>query len=333
MSVVLVVLIVVVLLALVVAPWLVGTANRLDRLHVRTDAAWAALDAALARRAVVARAVAAAALHEDTLRAVAERAEQAPRIDREAAENDLTLQLAAVDRGHLPLALATELVDAEQRVVIARRVHNDAVRDTLAQRRRRAARWFKLAGTARQPEYFEIVEPALAGEPDAAPLPRPTARVVLVDGADRVLLFNGHDPRQADESWWFTVGGGVEPGENLRSAAARELAEETGIKLAEDELVGPMWRRRAVFSFDGRSYDSEEWFFLARVRSGNGKPVEITVNTSGFTAVERRTVDGHRWWTAEELRSAKETVYPVQLPELFPALLTDEWDGTVRTVR
>jgi 8-oxo-dGTP pyrophosphatase MutT (NUDIX family) len=337
MSLLLTALIVVIVLALVTGPWLVGTANRLDRLHVRTDAAWAALDAALARRAVVARAVSASGLLDqrgaDQLRAVAERAEQAPRIDREAAENDLTLQLAAVDRAHLPLALTTELVDAEQRVVIARRVHNDAVRDTLAQRRRRAARWLKLAGTAPRPEYFEIVEPALAGEPDAAPMPRPSARVVLVDGEDRVLLFSGHDPRQPADAWWITAGGGVEPGENLRSAAARELAEETGITLPEGELVGPMWRRRAVFSFDGRTYDSEEWFFLARVPSGNGTTVEITVNTDGFTAMERRSVDGHRWWSTDELRSTKDTVYPVQLADLLPDLLASEWDGTVRTVR
>jgi 8-oxo-dGTP pyrophosphatase MutT (NUDIX family) len=320
-------LVVIIVLALVIGPWLVGTANRLDRLHVRTDAAWAALDAALARRAVVARAVSAAATLDqraDSTRAVAERAEQAPRVEREAAENDLTLQLAGVDRAHLPLALATELVDAEHRVVIARRVHNDAVRDTLAQRRRRAARWLKLAGTAPSPEYFEIVEPALAGEPDSAPLPRPSARVVL---------FNGHDPRRADESWWFTVGGGVEPGENLRSAAARELAEETGIKLAEEALIGPMWRRRVVFSFDGRTYDGEEWFFLATAPPGNGKPLELKVSTTGFTDLERRTVDGHRWWSAEELRSTKETVYPVQLAELLPEALTGSWDGTLRTVR
>ncbi|HEV2779212.1 MAG TPA: NUDIX domain-containing protein [Actinophytocola sp.] len=330
-------LVVAFVLALVIGSWLVRTASRLDRLHVRTDAAWAALDAALARRAVVARAVSAAGQLDqrsaDTLRAVAERAEQAPRIDREAAENDLTLQLAGVDRARLPLALAAELTDAEQRVVIARRVHNDAVRDTLGQRRRRAARWLKLAGTAPQPEYFEIVEPALAGEPDAAPVPRPSARVLLLDREGRVLLFNGHDPRRADESWWFTVGGGVEPGENLRTAAARELAEETGIKLPEDQLIGPMWRRRVVFSFDGRTYDGEEWFFLAFAPPANGKPLEITVNTAGFNDVERHTIDGHRWWSADELRSTNETIYPVQLGELLPDVLRGEWDGTVRTVR
>ncbi|MPZ80054.1 MAG: NUDIX domain-containing protein [Actinophytocola sp.] len=327
--------------ALVLGLWLAATANRLDRLHVRTDAAWAALDAALARRAVVARAVAAAAaldgVDADKLRAVAERAEQMERSEREEAENALSLQLAAVDRGRLPLALTAELLDAEQRLVIARRVHNDAVRDTLGQRRRRVVRWLKLAGTAAQPEYFEIVEPALSGEPGAAPLPRPSARVLLLDRDRRVLLFNGHDPGRPDTRWWFTVGGGVEQGEDLRSAALRELTEETGIELAEQDLVGPMWRRRVVFSFDGRTYDGEEWFFLAdlsgSVNGTGANEVEIRIDTSGFTDVEHNTVDGHRWWSVDELRTTEETVYPVQLPTLLPELLRSTWDGTVRAVR
>jgi hypothetical protein len=146
--------------------WLLATANRLDRLHVRTDAGWAALDAALARRAVVARAVAAGVLtgpEAAELRAAAERAEAALRPDREVAENRLTMLLSAVDRDTIAAALADELIDAEQRVVIARRVHNDAVRDTLSLRRRRKVRYFKLAGTAPQPEYFEIAEPEFDG--------------------------------------------------------------------------------------------------------------------------------------------------------------------------
>ena len=341
---VLTVLIVLIALALIVGPWLAQTANRLDRLHVRTDAAWAALDAALARRAVVGRAVAAALRLEgvgpddgdgvaaDKLRAAAERAENTGRSEREEAENALSLQLAGVDRGTLPLALTAELLDAEQRVVIARRVHNDAVRDTLGQRRRRAVRWCKLAGTAPQPEYFEIVEPSLGGDAGSAPLPRPSARVLLLDGKRRLLLFNGHDPGRPGSHWWFTVGGGVEQGEDLRSAALRELQEETGIELDDTDLVGPMWRRRVVFSFDGRAYDGEEWFFLADL-SGTGEQVEIRIDTSGFTEVEHSTVDGHRWWSVEELRNTEETVYPVQLPTLLPELLSSTWDGTVRAVR
>lgn len=328
---VLITLLIVVVVVALVGLWLAATANRLDRLHVRTDAAWAALDAALARRAVVARAVAAAVRLEDigadTLRAVAERAEQTTRAEREEAENKLSLELAGLDRTKLPLALAAELIDAEQRVVIARRVHNDAVRDTLTQRRRRVVRWLKLAGTASQPEYFEIVEPALTGEPGAAPLPRPSARVLLIDDERRVLLFSGHDPVRPESRFWFTAGGGVEPGEDLRSAARRELAEETGVRLEDTALVGPVWRRRVAFSFDGRTYDGEEWFFLADIGAG------VDVDTSGFTELEKSTVDGHRWWTIDELRATEETIYPVQLPTLLPKTLTSTWDGTVRAVR
>ncbi|NKQ52797.1 NUDIX hydrolase [Amycolatopsis sp. K13G38] len=142
--------------------FLIATANRLDRLHVRLDAGWAALDAALARRAVVARAVAAAALDgvgAAAIRQAADVAEAAPRAERETAENELTKVLGAVARAQLPPRLTDELSDAEHRVMIARRVHNDAVRDTLTLRRRRKVRYFKLAGTAPQPEYFEIVDP------------------------------------------------------------------------------------------------------------------------------------------------------------------------------
>lgn len=312
-------------LLLVGGVWLVGTANRLDRLHVRTDAAWAALDAALARRAVVARAVSGLLdpVAADRLRVVADLAEHAGRADREDAENELTRELGEVDRHALPPALVAELSDAEHRVVIARRVHGDAVRDTLAQRGRRVVRWFKLAGSAPRPEFFEVAEPDLA---DEVARPRPSARVVLLDAEDRVLLFRGHDPARPGEAFWFTVGGGVEPGEDLRSAAARELREETGVPLPPTELVGPVWRRRVTSTFDGRAYDGEEWFFVATLPEGAG------IDTAGFTELESRTIATHRWWTAEELRATEETVYPVRLGELLSEVTATPWDGGLRAV-
>lgn len=312
--------IVVVVLALLFAAWVLSIANRLDRLHVRTDAAWAALDAALARRAVVVR-----ALLDPELSAAASKAETASRADRESAENELSALLGALDRSALPAALAGELSDAEERVMLARRVHNDAVRDTLLLRRRRVVRWLRLAGTAPQPSYFEIAEPVAPS--DAVMLtPRPSARVVLTDAQGRVLLFQGFDPARPQELFWFTVGGGVEEGEELRDTAVREAFEETGLKLAPEQLTGPMWRRRAVFSFDGRTFDAEEWFFHATVDG------ELAVDTSGFNDVEETTISGHRWWSAEELRSTEDTVYPVQLAELLPEL-TRDWDGRTRPVR
>lgn len=57
------------------------------------------------------------------------------------------------------------------------------------------------------------------------------------------------------------------------------------------------------------------------------------MDTSGFTDLEARVVDGHRWWSVDELRGTSETVYPVQLADLLPQLQVGEWDGTVRAVR
>ncbi len=55
------------------------------------------------------------------------------------------------------------------------------------------------------------------------------ARVLLLDDADRLLLVRGHDLDQPERSWWFTVGGGVDPGESDLDAAVREVREETGM--------------------------------------------------------------------------------------------------------
>jgi hypothetical protein len=133
-------------------------ATRLDRLHVRTDAAWAALDAALYQRA---RTVVALNGNGELRRAAHAALHAQPSV-REELENELSRVLWTLDRCGLEPASTSGLADAEQRVVIARRVYNDAVRDTLALRSHRLVRWLRLAGTAALPRYFEIAEPTLA---------------------------------------------------------------------------------------------------------------------------------------------------------------------------
>ena len=135
------------------------TAGRLDRLHARVDAAWAALDVALVRRAAAARAVAAALPAGPEAAAL----EHAARVTldvgphgREALENDLSRAL----RGALPVlppdADLTELEQASTRVGLARSFHNAAVRNTRVVRLRRLPRALHLAGHRELPQYFEI---------------------------------------------------------------------------------------------------------------------------------------------------------------------------------
>ena len=136
-------------------------ATRLNRLNVRVDLAFEALTAALERRAVVARAIAAEdpeAEGAGALAAAAIDAEAAPRETRESAENDLSVALARTSSSNRSHALVAELADAQTRVTVARRFYNDAVRDARALGGRRMVRWLRLGGHSRLPEYFEITE-------------------------------------------------------------------------------------------------------------------------------------------------------------------------------
>ena len=134
--------------------------------------------------------------------------------------------------------------------------------------------------------------------------------MVLLDAGGRVLLFRGFDPaKPAAGFWWITPGGGVEPGESLEQAARREVQEETGYQLAED--LGPIvLTRTARFSFEEREYEQAEFFFRAQVEHSD-------VDYSGWTETERRAMQTHRWWTASELATTAEKVYPEALLELM----------------
>jgi 8-oxo-dGTP pyrophosphatase MutT (NUDIX family) len=322
--VVVIALAVLVVVILLVAAWALQTASRLDRLHVRYDLSWQALDGALARRAVVARAVAVDAYGAGPdgkrLAALADAAERAPHTTREAAENDLSAALALVDPASLTVALVAELADAEARVLLARRFHNDAVRDTLALRERPAVRVLRLGGTAALPAYFEIAERAEASPREVGLVNRRvSARVVLLDDDGCVLLFCGSDPANEDGSenpaprWWFTVGGAAQQGETLPDAAVRELEEETGLRVEPADMIGPVWRRDAVIDFNGAVIRSEEMFFVHRTR-------RFEPSTAGRTGLERAYIHGHRWCDATmitELVAKGETVYPLQLGELL----------------
>ncbi len=154
---------IVVLLAL----YITWTAGRLDRMHARVDAAWAALDAQLVRRAAASRALLAHLPPGSYASAVEERAVAALNAGdqgREAVENALTRALRAALPTLVATAAATqalaELESASTRVGLARSFHNSAVTDTQALRRRRLPRLLRLAGHRALPAFFDMDDTA-----------------------------------------------------------------------------------------------------------------------------------------------------------------------------
>ncbi|MCU7723708.1 NUDIX domain-containing protein [Actinoplanes sp. KI2] len=143
---------------------------------------------------------------------------------------------------------------------------------------------------------------------------RRAARVLLVDDAGRTLLLHGGDPARPGESWWFTPGGGLDDGEALAEGAARELFEETGLRVDPAELGDPVWHEITEFSFRARSYRQEQDFFLLRVS-------EWRVDRAGMDDNERETITGHRWWSAAEIEASDEQIFPAGLAGLLRRLV------------
>jgi len=106
---------------------------------------------------------------------------------------------------------------------------------------------------------------AVAAEPQAYKRPESVLVVVFTRGGEFLLL-----RRTRPNDFWQSVTGSLKAGEGIRAAAARELREETGLRVSPSGLIDlrhserfsilPAWRSRYA---PGAHYNREHWFALA----------------------------------------------------------------------
>ncbi|HEX6547360.1 MAG TPA: NUDIX domain-containing protein [Candidatus Dormibacteraeota bacterium] len=145
-------------------------------------------------------------------------------------------------------------------------------------------------------------------------VPRPAARVIVLDPDHHVLLFKFNSVVRPGASWWLTPGGALDPGESHEEAALRELAEECGFSEATLGLC--VWTREHEFDWKRKRYLQQERYFMARVP-------RFEVSNAGWTAEEVEVMGEHRWWTVAEILASSEDFAPRQLGRLLERLLRD----------
>lgn len=139
---------------------------------------------------------------------------------------------------------------------------------------------------------------------------RHTSRLIVLDPRDRLLLIQyqaavASDPDgSAPRAFWYTPGGGIDPGETPEEAGLRELDEEVGIRGVE---LGPCVATCEALrdKFIKTSFCRERYFVI--------RAPSDRIDTSRLAETDLDPVLDVRWWNIEDFIAAKEFLIPMSV--------------------
>jgi 8-oxo-dGTP pyrophosphatase MutT (NUDIX family) len=143
--------------------------------------------------------------------------------------------------------------------------------------------------------------------------PRRCARVLVVDEQDRALLLHSSGFVTPESEFFVTVGGGIDPGETAAEAAARELFEETGLRVDPAALGEPVGHTIGTWWLGFEDH----LFFLLRVE-------RFTVDFAHLEATEIGELTGSAWLSVDQVKAVDAGIFPVPVADLVKRLVDGE---------
>jgi mutator protein MutT len=110
---------------------------------------------------------------------------------------------------------------------------------------------------------------------------KPTSSAVVHDDDGRILLSRRASDPQAGK--WDLPGGFVEEGEHPLDSLRRELREEAGVELKDEDLLG-IWIDR--YEFKRRTICTFNVYYAARIASGTPEPADDVAELRFFAPDE-----------------------------------------------
>jgi ADP-ribose pyrophosphatase YjhB (NUDIX family) len=123
----------------------------------------------------------------------------------------------------------------------------------------------------------------------------PAVSAIVPDNDSRILLI-----RRTDNNYWAIPGGGVEPGESVSQATAREVMEETGIRCEVTGLVGIYSDPNHVAAYDDGEVRQE--FSICFVTKMLGGTVATSRESSEVRFVSTDDISGYDMHPSTQLR-------------------------------